>query len=105
MAIFIGISAHYHDSACCLIKDGKLVAAAEEERFTRLKHDNGIPANAFRFCLQEARVSIADVTAVAYYEDPYKKAARQLWAGLPGILNNPRRRFRIDPGRAEDDIR
>lgn len=105
MAIFVGISAHYHDSACCLIKDGKLVAAAEEERFTRLKHDNGIPSNAFRFCLQEAGASIVDVTAVAYYEDPYKKAARQLWAGLPGILNNPKRRFRIDPGRAEDEIR
>lgn len=105
MAVFVGISAHYHDSACCLIKDGVLVAAAEEERFTRLKHDNGIPTNAFRYCLQEARVSIADVTCLAYYEDPYKKVARQLWAGLPGILQNPKRRFRIDPGRAEDEIR
>lgn len=105
MAVFVGISAHYHDSACCLIKDGVLVAAAEEERFSRLKHDNGIPSNAFRYCLKEAGVTIADVTRIAYYEDPYKKAARQLWAGLPGILNDPKRRFRIDPGRAEDEIR
>jgi len=105
MAVIVGISAHYHDSACCLLKDGKLIAAAEEERFTRIKHDSGIPTNAFRYCLKEAGVSIADVTCLAYYEDPYKKVARQLWAGLPDILSNPKRRFRIDPGRAEDEIR
>ncbi|CFX32114.1 conserved protein of unknown function [Candidatus Filomicrobium marinum] len=105
MAVFVGISAHYHDSACCLIKDGHLVAAAEEERFTRIKHDNGIPSNAFRYCLREAGVTIADVTSLAYYENPAKKVARQLWAGLPGILNNPKQRFRIDPGRAQDEIR
>lgn len=105
MSVFVGISAHYHDSACCLIKDGSLVAAAQEERFTKIKHDPGMPTNAFRYCLSEARVTIRDVTCVAYYENPSKKVARQLWAGLPDILTNPGRRFRIDPGRAEADIR
>ncbi len=105
MSVIVGISAHYHDSACCLIRDGVLVAAAEEERFTRIKHDAGIPARAFRYCLGEARVTIDDITCVAYYENPVKKAARQLWAGLPDVLTDPRRRFRIDPGRAEADIK
>ena len=105
MSVFIGISAHYHDSACCVIKDGSLVAAAQEERFTKIKHDPGMPTNAFRYCLSEARITIRDITCVAYYEDPSKKAARQLWAGLPDILTNPGRRFRVDPGRAEADIR
>ncbi len=105
MSVFIGVSAHYHDSACCVIKDGSLVAAAEEERFTRIKHDSGMPTNAFRYCLREARINIQDITAIAYYEDPYKKFSRQLWAGLPAILSKPDARFRIDPERAERDIR
>ncbi|CAA2142203.1 carbamoyltransferase N-terminal domain-containing protein [Hyphomicrobium sp. ghe19] len=105
MSVFVGVSAHYHDSACCVIKDGKLISAADEERFSRLKHDSAIPANAFRYCLREAKVSIQDITAIAYYEDPNKKFARQLWAGLPDILYRPDARFRIDPNRAEREIR
>ena len=80
----VGISAFYHQSACCLLADGELVAAAEEERFSRVKHDPRLPVEAFRFCLRAADLSIADVDAVAYYELPREKLARQLWAGAPG---------------------
>lgn len=69
----IGISAFYHDAACCILKDGLLVAAAEEERFTRIKHDPSLPRNAFNYCLEAARLSIADIDIIAHYEDPYKK--------------------------------
>lgn len=105
MGVFVGISAHYHDSACCLIRDGELVAAAEEERFTRVKHDSAIPTRAFSYCLKQAGLTIGDVSCLGYYEDPYKKAARQLWAGLPRILFDADARFRIDPKRAEREIR
>ena len=79
----IGISAFYHESSCCLLRDGALVAAASEERFTRVKHDSRLPVEAFRFCLEAAGLSISDVDAVAYYESPVAKLSRQLWAGVP----------------------
>ena len=75
----IGISAFFHDSACCLLQDGRLTAAAEEERFTRIKADPSIPKYAFRYCLQQAKLRINDIDCVAYYEDPQKKLDRQLW--------------------------
>lgn len=78
----IGISAFYHDSACCLLQDGKIVAAAEEERFTRIKADPSIPANAFKYCLDQAGLCITDIDYVAYYEDPVKKLDRQLYSGI-----------------------
>lgn len=78
----IGISAHYHDSACCLLRDGKLVAAAQEERFSRIKNDPATPRQAFRYCLQRAGLSIGDIDCIAYYEDPLKKLQRQLWMGM-----------------------
>ncbi len=84
----VGISAHFHDSACCLLRDGKLVAAAQEERFSRAKHDPSIPSAAFRFCLAAGGITIADVDCVAYYEDPVKKLDRQLW----GVLSARRER-------------
>ncbi|GLU31219.1 carbamoyltransferase [Trinickia caryophylli] len=105
MSIIVGVSAHYHDSSCCILKDGKLIAAAEEERFSKVKHDNSIPTGAFRYCLREADVSIKDVDCIAYYEDPYKKASRQIATNLSDLLQNPRRRFKVDPERAERDIR
>ena len=105
MSIIIGISAHYHDAACCLIKDGILIAAAQEERFTKIKHDPSIPTHAFRYCLKEARATIKDVSCIAYYEDPISKVARQLWAGLPDILTEAQYRFRVAPARPETDIR
>lgn len=81
--IIVGISAFYHESACCLLRDGRLVAAAEEERFSRVKHDPRLPVSAFRYCLKEAGVGIDDVDLVAWYENPELKLQRQLWAGLP----------------------
>jgi carbamoyltransferase len=74
----IGISAFYHDSACCLIRNGQLIAAAQEERFSRRKHDPSFPTTAFAFCLQQGGITIADVDCVAYYEDPMLKFQRQL---------------------------
>jgi carbamoyltransferase len=83
----IGISAGYHESSCCLLQDGKLVAAAAEERFSRLKHDPRIPIHAFRFCLEEGGIGITDIDVLAYYESPTRKLSRQLWAGrsIPGM--------------------
>ena len=104
--IVVGISAHFHDSACCLLRDGALVAAAQEERFSRIKHDPSIPKAAFRYCLAEAGLTIADVDLVAYYEDPVKKLDRQLWAGLPAVPpSGPRALFRLDAMRPEREIR
>ena len=78
----VGISAFFHDSACCLIKDGVLVAAAQEERFSRIKADPSIPGEAFQYCLRQGNITVSDLDCVAYYEDPVKKFARQLWSGL-----------------------
>jgi len=74
----LGISAYYHDSAACLIEDGVLVAAAQEERFTRRKHDAGFPSRAVEFCLREAGIGAADLTLVGFYEKPLVKFARLL---------------------------
>lgn len=102
----VGISAHFHDSACCVLRDGALVAAAQEERFSRIKHDPGLPKAAFRFCLEQAGLTIADVDCVAYYEDPWKKLDRQLWMGLPQVpLLAPATLFRLDALRPEREIR
>lgn len=72
----LGISAFYHDSAAALLKDGEIVAAAQEERFSRIKQDNRFPANAIKFCLREANISLKDIDAVFYYENPQKKLSR-----------------------------
>lgn len=75
----IGISAYYHDAAACLVRDGCIVAAAQEERFTRKKHDSNFPVNAIRYCLAEAGVSAGDtVDAVAFYDKPVLKFGRIL---------------------------
>ncbi len=74
----IGISAHYHDSAAALIRDGRIVAAAQEERFTRKKHDPDFPAHAIRYCLQEAGLTLADIDGVVYYDKPLIKFERLL---------------------------
>ncbi|HWM89209.1 MAG TPA: carbamoyltransferase [Thermoanaerobaculia bacterium] len=79
----VGLSAFFHESACCLLQDGRLVAAAEEERFSRVKHDPRLPVSAFRYCLKAGGIGIGDVDAVAYYESPVRKLARQLCAGIP----------------------
>lgn len=74
----LGISAFYHDSAAAIIRDGEVIAAAQEERFTRKKHDPAFPVNAARFCLQYAGVSINDVDAIVFYDKPLLKFERLL---------------------------
>ncbi|MEW5895967.1 MAG: carbamoyltransferase [Candidatus Omnitrophota bacterium] len=79
MAKFIlGISAFYHDSAAALIKDGDILAAAQEERFTRKKHDHGFPSHAVNFCLKEAGITAKDVDHVIFYDKPFIKFERLL---------------------------
>jgi len=74
--IKLGLSAFYHDSAACLTIDGKIVAAAEEERFTEIKHDNSFPYNAIKWALHYAGKEITDINEVHWYEDPEKKDDR-----------------------------
>jgi carbamoyltransferase len=74
----LGISAFYHDSAACLLRDGKLVAAAQEERFTRKKHDARFPQNAVRFCLEHGGVPLGDLKYVVFYDKPMLKFERLL---------------------------
>ncbi len=82
--LILGISAFYHESAVAAFVDGELVAAAAEERFSRVKHDAALPVEAFRFCLERAGATVVDVDAVAYYELPEVKLDRQLWAARSG---------------------
>ena len=72
----LGISAYYHDSAAALVVDGNIVAAAQEERFTRKKHDAEFPAEAIRYCLREAGLSLTDITHVVFYDKPLIKFER-----------------------------
>lgn len=72
----LGISAYYHDSAAALIVDGEIIAAAQEERFSRKKHDSGFPANAIIYCLKEAGLQLSDVTHIVYYDKPFIKFER-----------------------------
>lgn len=74
----LGISAFYHDSAAALIVDGKIIAAAQEERFTRKKQDASFPVNAVRFCLEFADLKLEDVDAIAFYDKPLLKFERLL---------------------------
>lgn len=76
--IVLGISAFYHDSAAALLRDGVIIAAAQEERFTRKKHDASYPRNAVEFCLMEAGISLTDVDYVAFYDKPLLKFERLL---------------------------
>jgi carbamoyltransferase len=74
----LGISAYYHDSAAVLLTDGVITAAAQEERFTRKKHDPGFPTNAIQYCLEEGGISLRDVDLVAFYDKPFLKFERLL---------------------------
>ncbi len=74
----LGISCFYHDSAACLLKDGKIIAAAQEERFTRKKHDLSFPINAIGYCLKEGGIEIDDITYIGFYEKPFIKFERIL---------------------------
>lgn len=74
----LGISCFYHDSAVCILKDGEILAAAQEERFTRKKHDFSFPINAVRYCLKEAGVTVDDISYIGFYEKPFIKFERIL---------------------------
>ena len=74
----LGISAFYHDSAACILKDGEIVAAAQEERFTRKKHDAGFPSNALKYCLKEAKITSEQIESIVFYEKPFVKFERLL---------------------------
>ena len=78
MTKILGISAFYHDSAAALIVDGKIIAAAQEERFTRKKHDPSYPTNAINYCLSEANISLDQVDYIAFYDKPFLKFERLL---------------------------
>ena len=72
----LGISCYYHDSAASLLKDGMLICSAEEERFSRIKHDFSFPYNAIKFCLEYAKISGSDLDLVVLYEKPFLKFER-----------------------------
>ena len=74
----LGISAFYHDSAACLLKDGEIIAAAQEERFTRKKHDASFPHQAIKYCLKEANIIASQIDNVVFYEKPFVKFERLL---------------------------
>ncbi len=74
----LGISAFYHDSAACLVRDGKIVAAAQEERFSRIKHDYKFPEDAIQYCMKEGKLQAADLDYVVFYDKPFIKFERIL---------------------------
>ena len=74
----LGISAYYHDSAACLVRDGEIIAAAQEERFTRKKHDARFPRQAIQYCLSEAGIDVEHLDVAAFYDKPFVKFERLL---------------------------
>ncbi len=74
----LGLSCFYHDAAACLVRDGRIVAAAQEERFTRVKHDAAFPTHAVAYCLGEGGIEVADLDAVAFYDKPFLTFERLL---------------------------
>ena len=85
----LGISAFYHDSAAALLVDGKIIAAAQEERFTRVKHDASLPHNAVKYCLHEAGIDLSKVDYVAFYDKPFLKFEPLIETNLHGIFSDP----------------
>ncbi|MEE8219445.1 MAG: carbamoyltransferase, partial [bacterium] len=81
----LGISCYYHDAAAALIRDGELIAAAEEERFSRLKHDSGFPTHAIRFCLEAGGIDARDLDYFVFYEKPFIKFERILLSSLQTV--------------------
>lgn len=81
----LGISCFYHDSAAAIIDDGKAVAAAEEERFSRIKHDSGFPTHAIEFCLEKANIKGSDLNWVVFYEKPFLKFERITLSSLATV--------------------
>ena len=78
----MGISCFYHDSASCLLRDGKILAAAQEERFSRKKHDPRFPTNAIRYCFKEGKISVKDLDYIVFYDKPIQTFERLLMSYL-----------------------
>ena len=78
MTSILGISAFYHDSAASIIIDGKIIAAAQEERFSRIKHDSNFPKNAIEFVLKYSKLKLSEVNYIVFYEKPFLKFERLL---------------------------
>ena len=97
MTAILGISAFYHDSAAALVIDGEIVAAAQEERFSRVKHDAGFPTQAVSCCLSEAGLQPSDLDYVAFYEKPLAKFDRILARRIE--INNEQRGTAFDQPR------
>ncbi len=76
--LILGISAYYHDAAACIVKDGQIMAAAQEERFTRKKHDDSFPVHAIQYCLKEVGAQLDDLDYIAFYDKPFLKFERLL---------------------------
>src|SRR5438270_401948 len=74
----LGLSGFYHDSAACLLRDGEIIAAAQEERFTRKKHDSRFPVHAVRYCLKEGHIGISELDYIVFYDKPLLKFERLL---------------------------
>ncbi len=100
----LGISAFYHDSAAALVRDGEIIAAAQEERFTRKKHDSGFPTHAVEYCLAQDGVSLDEVDYVVFYDKPFLKFERLLetYRGLRAQRSAfvPNGHSAVDPGKA-----
>ena len=75
----LGVTCNIHESSAALVKDGQLVAAAEEERFTRTKHDSRFPAQAIAYCLREAGISMRELSYAGFYWQPWKGVVKRLW--------------------------
>ena len=78
MKTILGISAFYHDSAATILVDGKIIAAAQEERFTRVKHDSNFPSNAIKFVLKYANLELSNIDQIIFFEKPFLKFERLL---------------------------
>src|SRR3989338_5274286 len=100
----LGISAFYHDSAACLVKDGEIIAAAQEERFTRKKHDFNFPTHAIQYCLKEAGITTKDLGYVGFYDKPFLKFERILLTYLTYAPLGLRSFLKAMPLRSEERL-
>ena len=78
MTKILGISAFYHDSAACLLNDGKIISAVQEERFTRIKHDSQFPSKSIEYILDSSKIKLDDLDYIVFYEKPFLKFERLL---------------------------
>ena len=86
MSLILGLSYGYHDSSAALLDGCNLILACEEERLTRIKHDNSFPINSIRFILAEAGIGVSDISKVVIYEDPILKLSRQVDSTIKSIF-------------------